>query len=82
MAKYRVGVIASGRIAREPGRGWTQCEHTEIVAIADSHPEALSSYASDFNVKATYLDYREMMAKEDLYNYFHFCQRVIRVTAY
>ena len=66
MAKYRVGVIASGRIAREHGRGWTQCEHTEIVAIADSHPEALSSYASDFNVKATYLDYREMMAKEDL----------------
>ena len=65
-AKYRVGVIASGRIAREHGRGWTECEHTEIVAIGDSHPEALAVYAKDFNVKATYLDYREMMAKEDL----------------
>ena len=50
-ATYRVGVIASGRIAREHGRGWAECEHTEIVAIADAHPEALSSYASDFNVK-------------------------------
>jgi len=65
-AKYRVGVIASGRIAREHGRGWTECEHTEIVAIGDTHPEALSDYAKDFNVKTTYLDYREMMAKEEL----------------
>ena len=48
--KYRVGVIASGRIAREHGRGWNQCEQTEIVAIADSHPEALADYARDFNV--------------------------------
>ena len=52
-AKYRVGVIASGRIAREHGRGWTECEHTEIVAIGDAHPEALADYARDFNVTAT-----------------------------
>ncbi len=64
--KYRVGVIASGRIAREHGRGWAECEHTDIVACADSHPEALASYAQDFNVKSTYLDYREMMEKENL----------------
>ena len=42
-AEYRVGVIASGRIAREHGRGWAECEHTRIVAIADSHPEALTT---------------------------------------
>ena len=66
MAKYRVGVIASGRIAREHGRGWSECEHTQIVACADSHPEALASYAKDFNVRSTYADYREMMAKESL----------------
>ena len=65
-AKYRVGVIASGRIAREHGRGWAECEHTEIVACADSHPEALASYAKDFDVKSTYLDLREMMEKEEL----------------
>ena len=49
-AKYRIGVIAAGRIAREHGRGWAECEHTEIVAIGDAHPEALASYAADFNV--------------------------------
>ena len=64
--KFRVGVIASGRIARSHGQGWTECNRTEIVAIADSHPEALESYAQDFNVKNQYLDYREMMEKEDL----------------
>ena len=65
-AKYRVGVIASGRIAREHGRGWTECEHTEIVGCADAHPDALESYAADFNVKSTYLDLREMLDKEEL----------------
>ena len=49
--KFRAGVIASGRIARSHGQGWTECNRTEIVAIADSHPEALESYAQDFNVK-------------------------------
>ena len=64
--KFRVGIIASGRIARAHGQGWTECNRTEIVAIADSHPEALASYAEDFNIKSQYLDYREMMEKEDL----------------
>lgn len=64
--KFRVGVIASGRIAREHGRGWADCERTEIVAIADAHPEALASYARDFDVPNQYVDYREMLEKEDL----------------
>ena len=33
--KNRVGIIASGRIAREHGRGWSECEHTQIVALGD-----------------------------------------------
>ncbi|MFH1566683.1 MAG: Gfo/Idh/MocA family oxidoreductase [Gemmatimonadota bacterium] len=64
--KYRVGIIASGRIAREHGRGWTECEHTQIVAIADAHPEAVAEYARDFSVPVTYLDYREMLDREQL----------------
>jgi len=63
-ARYRVAIIASGRIAREHARGWQACEHTEIVAIADAHPEALEVFGNDFNVSNRYLDYREMMAKE------------------
>ena len=66
--KYRVGIIASGRIAREHGRGWQGCEHTEIVAIADAHPQALADYGRDFNVPEAnrYQDYREMLDKENL----------------
>ncbi|MBI1929754.1 Gfo/Idh/MocA family oxidoreductase [Candidatus Poribacteria bacterium] len=64
--KFRVGIIASGRIARMHGSGWRECERTEIVAIADSHPEAVADYASEFHVKNRYLDYREMMEKENL----------------
>lgn len=63
-ARYRVAIIASGRIAREHARGWQACEHTEIVAIADAHPEALEVFGNDFNVANRYLDYREMMAQE------------------
>jgi predicted dehydrogenase len=62
--QYRVAVIASGRIAREHGRGWTECERTRIAAIADSHPEALEEYARDFKVEKKYLDYREMLDRE------------------
>ncbi|MCL4860011.1 MAG: Gfo/Idh/MocA family oxidoreductase [Caldilineaceae bacterium] len=65
-AKYRVGVIASGRIAREHARGWQECEHTEIVAIGDSHPEALKVFGDDFDISNRYLDYREMLDKENL----------------
>jgi len=64
--KYRVGIIASGRIAREHGRGWSECEHTQIVALADSHPEAREEYAAQFQVPAQYADYREMLEREDL----------------
>ena len=46
--KFRVGIIASGRIARMHGGGWRGCDRTEIVAIADSHPEALAIYAREF----------------------------------
>lgn len=64
--KFRVGVIASGRIAREHGRGWSECERTEIVAIADAHPQALEVYGRDFGVEKRYLDYRQMLDEEQL----------------
>jgi len=66
--KYRVGVIASGRIAREHGRGWSECAHTRIVALGDVHPESLRTYGEDFGVPPAkrYLDYREMLDKEEL----------------
>lgn len=64
--KFRVGIIASGRIAREHGRAWTECERTELVAIADAHPQALEEFGRDFKVKKRYLDYRQMLDAEKL----------------
>ena len=64
--KLRVGVIASGRIARMHGGGWRECDRTEIVAIADSHPEALADFGQEFDVEHQYLDFREMMQQEKL----------------
>lgn len=61
---YRVGIIASGRIAREHGRGWSECERTRIAAIADSHPQALEEYGNQFGVEKRYLDYRQMLDEE------------------
>ncbi|MEW6749975.1 MAG: Gfo/Idh/MocA family oxidoreductase [Candidatus Latescibacterota bacterium] len=63
---YRVGIIASGRIAREHGRGWTECERTQIAAIADIHPQALAEYGQEFGVDKHYRDYREMLDREHL----------------
>jgi predicted dehydrogenase len=64
--EFRVGVIASGRIAREHGRGWTECTRTRIVAIADAHPQALEEYGREFTVEKRYLDYRQMLDHENL----------------
>src|SRR4051812_41143557 len=59
-APYRVGIIASGRIAREHARGWQECEHTQIVAIADSHPQALAEFGHDCGIIPRYLVLWEM----------------------
>lgn len=66
-AKYRVAIIGS------TGRGdyghlidtcWLGQAQAEIVAVADDNPEGLKQAAERLKVKATYADYREMLAKE------------------
>ena len=66
MAKYRVGVVACGSIARAHGRGWTENPETEIVALADTNPEALAEYGEQFGVPSEhhYAEMREMMREE------------------
>ena len=66
MAKYRVGVVACGSIARAHARGWTANADTEIVALADTNPDALVDFGGQFDVPSEhhYADMREMMRKE------------------
>jgi predicted dehydrogenase len=66
MARYRVGIIATGGIARAHATGWSQTEAVEIAALADTNPEALAQFGDDYHVPTAhrYADYREMLDQE------------------
>jgi predicted dehydrogenase len=66
--KLRIGIIGSGGIAQGCHmKGYASIpELCEIVAVSDVNPETAKQAAEKFNVPATYVDYREMLAKENL----------------
>lgn len=66
LARYRVGIIACGGIARAHAKGWSQTEAVEIAALADSNPDALAEFGAAYGVAAEhrYLDYRQMLERE------------------
>lgn len=66
MATYRVGIIGCGSIARAHAYGWTNCEHTELVALADITPEARAEFGERFGIPPAkqYADLREMLDQE------------------
>ena len=80
-AKYRVGIIGSGRsgglIEDEISVGnhrkpfghfgaYAAIEETEVVAVANRGPERLKRFGKRFGVTNTFLDYREMLETEQL----------------
>lgn len=68
MARYRVGIIGCGSIGRAHAHGWTSCEQTELVALADITPEARDEFGEEFGVAEDkrYGDFREMLDAENL----------------
>jgi UDP-N-acetyl-2-amino-2-deoxyglucuronate dehydrogenase len=66
VARYRVGIIACGGIARAHATGWSQTDAVEIAALADTNPQALAEFGESFGVAAAhhYIDYREMLDRE------------------
>jgi predicted dehydrogenase len=67
VARYRVGIIACGGIARAHAEGWRgAAEDVEIHALADSNPEALREFGETYAVplERRYLDYRAMLDAE------------------
>ncbi len=66
MAKYRVGIIASGRIAKAHARGWQGVPDVKMVALADTSEEARRAFGDEFGISMRYTDYREMLDKEKL----------------
>jgi UDP-N-acetyl-2-amino-2-deoxyglucuronate dehydrogenase len=61
---YRVGIIGCGGIAREHARGFRQHPSCTLVAGADIRSEQAEKLAAEFDIPATYADYRELLAKE------------------
>lgn len=68
MARYRVGIIACGTIARAHARGWRSHPQTDLVAIADSNEEALKEFGEAWGIppEHRYTDYRQMLDREKL----------------
>jgi len=65
-AKYNVGMIGVGRKGTGHANGYAHHPLTEIVAAADPDPDNLALFSKRFGVTATYSDYREMLAKENI----------------
>jgi UDP-N-acetyl-2-amino-2-deoxyglucuronate dehydrogenase len=63
VAKYRSAIIACGTIARCHARAWQAIDDVELVAIADSHPDALREFGEFFDVppEGRFTDYRRML---------------------
>lgn len=75
--KYRAGIIGVGTGKRRDGKprfgigyrhaqGYAQSERCEIVACADIKKENAKTFAEKYPGTKTYLDYKEMLAAEDL----------------
>lgn len=68
MAKLRIGIIGSGGIAQGSHMtGYSAIpDLCEIVATCDKDISRAEEAAEKFSIPATYTDYREMIAKENL----------------
>jgi len=71
MKKYRVGIIGCGAIFPMHAVPVANSEYTELVAVCDIKENRAKHAAEKFNVKY-YLDYKEMIEKENL-DAIHIC---------
>ncbi len=76
---YRVGIIGCGRVAwlldtdplipNKPVThmgAYRSVARTEVVSASDVRTDRLHAFSREFGVNAVYLDYREMLAREQL----------------
>ncbi len=63
-AKYRVAIVGCGGISNAHGNAWRNIPEIEIVGACDEKIEALSRFATAYNVENTYNDLRHMLEKQ------------------
>jgi len=63
---YRVGVVGCGGMGHTHADVYRENDRTEVVAAADLNDTTLAAFAEKYGVEATYEDYAEMVAAEDI----------------
>lgn len=66
MDKLKLAIVGAGAISGAHLQALSQIDEIEVVAIADLTPERAEKRAAEFNIPHTYVDYKEMLDKEDV----------------
>ena len=64
--KVRLGLIGCGGFAGTHLAQLELVKNVEVVALADPNPDHLQEKSEEFGIKDTYLDYRDLLAREDI----------------
>lgn len=63
--KYRVAIVGCGGISNAHGNAWRNVPEIEIVGACDEKFEAVSRFATEYEVENTYNDLRQMLEKQN-----------------
>jgi len=66
MGKLKLAMVGAGAISGAHLKALSTVDEIEVVAIADLDPERAAKRAQEFGIPHTYVDYKEMIAKEDV----------------
>ncbi len=64
LPRYRVAIVGCGGISHAHGNAWRALPDIEIVGACDEKFEALSRFATEYNVQNTYNELRQMLEKQ------------------
>lgn len=64
--KVRIGIIGVGQIGKQHIQHYGRVAEAEIVAVADIREDEAARVALENGIEATYSDYRELLAREDV----------------
>ncbi len=66
MKEIRIGMIGQGIIAQSHLQEYAQMDGVKVVAVCDILQDKLQASAQKYGVEHTYVDYREMLQRDDL----------------
>jgi predicted dehydrogenase len=66
MKEIRIGIIGTGVIAQQHLNNYANIEGVKVVAACDIDAEKLEKTCKEFNIEHSYLDYRELLKRDDL----------------